>query len=203
MLFGQTYGDRPPIPQLHGASIPREYLRKNYRSLLSLYVMFFAMPLVIAWYYAVTVVSGYASKPHMHTAVAVRFPLLMLSVSVGAYMYTVAQGLIIFNYVTRDISARKNGAGGFKLLYTAALALAVVANVVHAVAWQNGVTSEPDAVKFTKYLAEKSDGSMFFSQWPSNLLVPLLMWFLLVEPCATAFLHTCMVLRELLQSMKG
>lgn len=200
LVFGQRYGVNAPIAQLAQGDVPPEYLRRNYQSSMWLYVTFFTIPILIAWYYMVTVVYDFGSKPFVYNATFVRLPLLGLGIYVGSLFYCLGQASTILAHVTRDATSGEKGRvvpgysttkGTMNLLLTLA---SITFNVVHIILWSMYVMTRMDLVSNSLYLGEMSAGSVVVREWGSNLAAPLAFVFLLVEPILTSMLYTAVAL---------
>lgn len=203
LFIGQRYGINAPLPELQGVDLPPNYLRKNLRAHLWLYVVFFLVPIGIAWYYMSTAVYEYGTKPFVYNATFVRGPLLLLGMYVGSLFYCLAQASIILSHTTRGAGqagkSRLLPGGGKGFVCIGFGAMGVAFNAVHITLWALFVTPKMDLVSNTLYLNEVSDGSVILRAWGSNLLAPLLLVFLLVEPITTAASHTAAIVIGLIR----
>lgn len=223
LRFAQQYGDNAPHPDLKRVDIPAEYIRTNYNAMFWAYVSFFIIPIMIAWYYLVTIIFDYHVKPFVYTALFVRVPLLLLGIYVGSWSYYLAQILIVVAYVTRakfgtvkrkcdktvwDYNSVDSGMSKFlymglgyarEKIFILLLLLSVVFNLVHFAHWVNNVTSKKDLMTFSKYVAETAPNADYnpagvYHEYSPNLFVPLFTMFLTIEPAMTGIIYALVIL---------
>lgn len=186
LVFGQHYGDHAPVLGLRSITIPKDYLQSNYQRYFALYLLFFVIPLLIVWYYCVTKCPMYAGASFPTTALLVRVPLLFAGFFVGSVFYIIAQVCIITAY-TFGISSK---AGSSYSIAGLVLIGGIVFNSLHAGFWIAQVTTHAHLMAFTQYAVEASTGQIATESWTSNLITPLLVYFLSIEPITTAVAHT-------------
>lgn len=103
LRYKHTYGNlNAPDKALADVSVPYEYLNVNYKSTFWLYCTFFAVPIVISWYYLVTTMEHYKKMPFIMTALLVRLPLLIISIYASLLWYTFAQITLIMAHLIRS-----------------------------------------------------------------------------------------------------
>lgn len=217
LAYAQRYGENAPAAGLEGTSVPKDYIRTNYTALFWLYVPFFTVPILISWYYFVTLMEQYPFRPFAYTALFVRLPLLLLAVYTGSAVYATAQGVIVLAFMTKQNTAGgvysgvadykkslknlvklkwvERGNGTFIVfLFTAA-----VLNFAHFGLWMQHVSGRQTLFTFTPYMAEygADTGGAVGSGWGSTLFMPLIASFLMVEPVVTGSVHALILLANL------
>lgn len=213
--YAQRYGQNAPVPELAETSVPGDYIRINYTTLFWLYVPFFTVPMLISWYYLVTLGRDYDANPFAYTAGLVRVPLMLLGVYTGSILYAVAQGILALAFVTRaptvtdvreDAPKGRNLADVFYIsilhprerLFRVLLFVASVLNITHVGLWGARVSWRRGPLAFTPYMEEyRGDtGGALQQAWGSTLLVPLMGWFLVAEPAVAGVLHFILASRD-------
>lgn len=160
-----------------GKSIPGGYRQVNYPALTGFYLGFlFTIPLCIEWYYVVVSIPTFELSPRLATWFVVRLPILIAAGSLGSMLYCFAQACIILAAYFHTHGTSKS------TWYMGAMLTAFALNLAHFIVWVTEYQKHGHLLSFEPYMRENMSGSPVVSTGATTLFLPLMTWFLLIEP---------------------
>lgn len=177
MIYNQPYD---AASKLDGKSIPSNYRQIDYQQWTLIYIaVLFLFPLCIAWYYVVMGVPGFETSPRFATWFVVRLPILVAAGSLGAMAYCTAQACIIGAAFLHGHLPRT--------WYAGAMFCAFASNCIHMVLWGMHLTEHGHLSSFAPYASEYMPEYGIVSRGATTLFLPIMRWFLLIEPVVWCF----------------
>lgn len=166
-----------------GKSIPSGYRQVNYPALTGFYLGFlFTIPLCIEWYYVVVSIPTFELSPRLATWFVVRLPILIAAGSLGSMLYCFAQACIILAAYFHAHGTSKSS------WYMGAMLTAFALNLAHFIVWVTDYQKHGHLLSFEPYMRENMPGSPVVSTGATTLFLPLMTWFLLIEPITWCFI---------------
>lgn len=177
MIYNQQYD---AASKLDGKSIPSNYRQIDYQQWTLVYILcLFIFPVCISWYYVVMALPGFEESPRFATWLVVRLPILIAAGSLGAMAYCAAQACII---VAAFFHYHANGQA-----YLGGMFLAFGINTIHMILWGMHLTEHGHLSSFAPYASEYMAEYGIVSRGATTLFLPLMRWFLLIEPVVWCF----------------